>query len=99
MPHLTDSMPPPPPPFSQDYAPLLPSIDFTPESKGKAIDNSPGQKFYAAVQASSCESFEIQIYIQCKKKVSHFQSPAGMSLTKLSLAGNSLIIPGRGEFG
>jgi hypothetical protein len=28
-----------------------------------------------------------------------FPSPAEMSLTKLSLAGNNLIIPGQGEFG
>jgi hypothetical protein len=27
-----------------------------------------------------------------------FPSPAGMSLTKLSLAGNNLIIPSQGEF-
>jgi hypothetical protein len=31
------------------------------------------------------------------KKVSDF--PRGMSLTKISLAGNNLIIPGKGEFG
>ncbi len=33
------------------------------------------------------------------KKVSIFPFPAGMSLTKLSLDGNNLIIPGQGEFG
>jgi hypothetical protein len=33
------------------------------------------------------------------KKLSNFPSPAGMSLNKLSLAGNNLIIPGYGEFG
>jgi hypothetical protein len=33
------------------------------------------------------------------KKVSHFLFPSGMSLTKLFLAGNNLIIPGQGEFG
>jgi hypothetical protein len=39
--------------------------------------------------------------LHCKKRlpVSFFLSPAGMSLTKLSLAGNNLIIPGQGEFG
>jgi hypothetical protein len=35
----------------------------------------------------------------CKKGLTVFPSPAGMSLTKLSLAGNILIIPGQGEFG
>jgi hypothetical protein len=35
-----------------------------------------------------------------KKKVScFFPSPAGMSLAKLSLGGNNLIIPVQGEFG
>ncbi len=33
------------------------------------------------------------------KKVIHFPDPAGMSLTKISLAVNNLIIPGQGEFG
>jgi hypothetical protein len=37
--------------------------------------------------------------LHCKKRFSFFPSPAGMSLTKLSLAGNNLIIPGLGEFG
>jgi hypothetical protein len=34
-----------------------------------------------------------------KKGYPFFPSPAGMSLTKLSLAGNNLIIPVQGEFG
>jgi hypothetical protein len=33
------------------------------------------------------------------KKIIVFPPPAGMSLTKLSLAGKNLIIPGHGEFG
>jgi hypothetical protein len=33
------------------------------------------------------------------KKFAVFLSPAGMSLTKLSLASNILIIPGQGELG
>jgi hypothetical protein len=36
--------------------------------------------------------------MHCKKMVASFPSPAGMSLTKLSLAGNNLIIPRQGEF-
>jgi len=35
--------------------------------------------------------------IHCKKSLSIFPSPAGMSLTKLSLTGKKLIIPGQGE--
>jgi hypothetical protein len=37
--------------------------------------------------------------IHCKKSFTIFPSPAGMSLTKLSLAGNNLIVTGQGEFG
>jgi hypothetical protein len=33
------------------------------------------------------------------KAMAIFRSQAGKSLTKLSLAGNTLIIPGQGEFG
>jgi hypothetical protein len=47
-------------------------------------------------------SAEIQ-YIEASsytvKKVIVFPPPAGMSLTKLSLARNNLILPGQGEFG
>jgi hypothetical protein len=35
----------------------------------------------------------------CKKRFAIFPSPAGMSLTKLSLAEKILIIPGQGDFG
>ncbi len=37
--------------------------------------------------------------VHCKKCLSIFPSPAGMSLTKLSLVGKNLIIPVQGEFG
>jgi hypothetical protein len=37
--------------------------------------------------------------LHCKERLGVFPSLAGMSLTKLSLAGNNLIIPGQGEFG
>ncbi len=37
--------------------------------------------------------------VHCKKRLVIFPSPAGMSLTKLSLAGNNLFILGQGEFG
>jgi hypothetical protein len=39
------------------------------------------------------------VNLHCKKRLSFFLSPAGMSLTKLSLARNNLQIPGQGEFG
>ncbi len=41
----------------------------------------------------------MQNALHSKKRLAVFPSPAGMSLTKLSLAGNNLIIPGQGEFG
>ncbi len=34
----------------------------------------------------------------CKKWLAIFKSPAGMSLTNLSLAGNDLIIPSQEEY-
>ncbi len=37
--------------------------------------------------------------IHCKKRLAVFPSPAGMSLTILSLAGKNQIFPGQGEFG
>ncbi len=37
--------------------------------------------------------------VHCKKGQRISRPQAGMSLTKLSLAGNYLIIPGQGEFG
>jgi len=37
--------------------------------------------------------------LHCKKRSPIFPSSAGMSLAKLSLAGNNLIIAGQGEFG
>jgi hypothetical protein len=36
--------------------------------------------------------------LHCKKRLSIFPSPAGMSLIIHSLAGNYLIIPAQGEF-
>jgi hypothetical protein len=39
------------------------------------------------------------VLLHCKKKFAVFPSPAGMSLTEPSLAGNNLIIPVLGEFG
>jgi hypothetical protein len=37
--------------------------------------------------------------VHCKKRFAIFPSPAGMSLTKLSQDGNTLIIPAQGDFG
>jgi hypothetical protein len=37
--------------------------------------------------------FDKKRVLHCKKKLSVFPSPAGMSLTKLTVAGINLIIP------
>jgi hypothetical protein len=37
-------------------------------------------------------------YNTVKKRLATFPSPAGMSLTKLFLGGNKMIIPAQGEF-
>ncbi len=37
--------------------------------------------------------------VHCKQRLAIFPSPCGLSLTKLSLTGNNLIISGQGEFG
>jgi hypothetical protein len=42
-------------------------------------------------------SHPFPFYLHCKKSLSIFPSPAGMSMTKLSLAGKNLIIPGQGK--
>jgi hypothetical protein len=39
------------------------------------------------------------VYIHCKKRLAIFPSPAGMSPTKPSLAGDTLIFPQQREFG
>jgi hypothetical protein len=39
------------------------------------------------------------VSVHCKKSLTIFPSPAGMSLTELFLAGNNLIVTGQGEFG
>jgi hypothetical protein len=46
----------------------------------------------------SCDKIQNPLR-HCKKRWAVFPSPGGMSLTKLSLAGENLIIPAHGEFG
>ncbi len=41
----------------------------------------------------------VLIACTCKKRLACYPSQGGMKFTKLSLAGNNLIIPGQGEFG
>jgi hypothetical protein len=56
-------------------------------------------RIQAVVNSNSLNSFTASSRVHCKKMLPIFPSPGGMSLTKLSLAGKILIIPGQGEFG
>jgi hypothetical protein len=55
-------------------------------------------KLVFTVQLSPYIHFTVVQYI-VKKKLSFFQSPAGMSVINLSRVGINLIFPGQGEFG
>jgi hypothetical protein len=46
-----------------------------------------------------CKDYSEKGSLHCKKRLTIFPSPARMSLTKLSLDRNNLIIPVQGEFG
>jgi hypothetical protein len=50
------------------------------------------------IMTQSPDTAPLNLTLHNKKRLPIFSSPAGM-LTKLSLAGNNLIIPGQGEFG
>ncbi len=61
---------------------------------------------YAKLYSTAGNVLEIWVKIKWKlldtytvKKLSIFLSPAGISVTKLPLAGNNLFIPGQGKFG
>ncbi len=51
------------------------------------------------VQLYIYKLYMYKLFIHRKNRFSIFPSPAGMSLTKLSLGGNHEIIPTQGEFG
>jgi hypothetical protein len=57
-----------------------------------------GEKDVKAVRPFLRTGIELRGY-NCKKRLAVFLSPAGMSLTKLSLAGNNLMISDPREFG
>jgi hypothetical protein len=54
---------------------------------------------YTKFMLSFCLPGSATFMLHCKKGLAIFPSPAGVSVTKLSLAGNYLINPGQGEFG
>ena len=49
-------------------------------------------------EADNCRTRQ-NVCLHCKKRLAIFPSSAGMSLSKLSLAGNNLIIPVQRKFG
>jgi hypothetical protein len=49
--------------------------------------------------ASELIEESVEGIVHCKKRLATFPSPAGMSLTKISLGGKNLIIPSKREFG
>ncbi len=64
------------------------------ESAPKQTATGVHFQLYFPGQELGHTSVSISCNIHCKKKLAIFPSPAGMSLTKLSLARNNLIIPG-----
>jgi hypothetical protein len=54
--------------------------------------------FILFVVDASITSWILINLLHCKKRFAVFPSPAGMPLTRLSLAGNNLILPAQGEF-
>jgi hypothetical protein len=60
----------------------------------------PKQVLYQNSTSSSVAFWlNTEYTVHCKKRLAIFSSPAEMSIIKLSLAGNNLIIPGQGKFG
>jgi hypothetical protein len=63
------------------------------ENENPAVSSSPLSGISRARAHPSPAAYTV------KKRLAVFPSPAGMSLTKLSLGENTIIIPGQGEFG
>jgi hypothetical protein len=87
-------------------------VQFCTEIKTKGKLGSGGTSFYEELQIQPQTRAFLhiignflfyksmkQFLLHCKKRFGVFPSPAGMSLTKLSLDGNNLIIPVQKEFG
>ncbi len=74
----------------------LPDTCSWKNQQGQAKDGQDvGPLQHSSYQPLRAQSAKL---IHCKKKVSLFPSPAGMSMTKLSLGRNNQIIPVQGEF-
>jgi hypothetical protein len=74
--------------------------------EGMECVDSHKDEMLACINSSVPEVFQVsslhckKMYsFYCKKRLAIFSSPAGMSPSKLFLAGNNLIISGQGEFG
>ncbi len=57
---------------------------------GSNLRSQPTQWFYSYFLSTLFYLLLFLLLVHCKKKLACFPSPAGMSLTKLSLAGNDL---------
>jgi hypothetical protein len=68
----------------------------TPKFLSRSASPSPRQAFIIQLKTSVLGKQGPRYTVI--KRLAIFPSPALMSLTKLSLAGNNLIIPGQGEF-
>jgi hypothetical protein len=78
----------------KNFPPLLNNrkVPFSPELlEVQGVVSVQVQLVKEVVQLLSCKKVRSRS-LHCKKRLSFFPSPAGMSLTKLSQAGNNLII-------
>jgi hypothetical protein len=60
---------------------------------------APAKGSAGGATAGSAGGEEENLKVHCKKRFATFPSPAGMSLIKLSVDGNNLIIPAKGKCG
>jgi hypothetical protein len=66
---------------------------------GRRRTGSDGNQTSYEYSGGSGKRIQLGTVLHCKKRLSFFPYPAGISLTHLSLAGNNLKIPGQEEFG
>jgi hypothetical protein len=79
-------------------APLPQASERVGESQSRRLEKKLSTLPFSVVILKDAELSRPQSTYTVKKGI-RFPSPAGMSLTKLSLAGKNLIIPVQGEFG
>jgi len=80
------------------YDKIAESVQFTYSHKSTVLQ-AIKQKAVNLLLCNPNPKTIVNSMLHCKKRLAIFPSPAGMSLTKLSLARNNFMIPGQGEFG